>query len=45
MPFWEDLSGDDEVLSDTEALTVGKITAAQDVAALLARGRAWSVTT
>ena len=43
MPFWEDLSGDDEVLSDTEALTVGKITAAQDVAALLARGRAWSV--
>ncbi|MFB5065988.1 MAG: coat protein [Candidatus Wallacebacter cryptica] len=43
MPFWEDLEGDDEVLSDTEALTVGKITAAQDVAALLARGRAWSV--
>lgn len=43
MPFWEDLTGADEVLSDTEALTVGKITAAQDVAALLARGRAWSV--
>ncbi len=43
MPFWEDLSGEDEVLSDTEALTVGKITAEQDVAALLARGRAWSV--
>jgi len=43
MPFWEDLTGDDEVLSDTDALTVGKITAAQDVAALLARGRAWSV--
>jgi hypothetical protein len=43
MPFWEDLTGDDEVLSDTEALTVDKITAAQDAAALLARGRAWSV--
>ena len=43
MPFWEDLTGDDEVLSDTGALTVGKITAAQDVAALLTRGRAWSV--
>jgi len=43
MPFWEDLDGDDEVLSDTEALTVGKITAGQDVAALLARGKAWSV--
>ena len=43
MPFWEDLTGDDEVLSDQTALTVGKIKAAQDVAALLARGRAWSV--
>lgn len=43
MPFWEDLEGDDEVLSDTDALTVGKITAGQDVAALLARGKAWSV--
>jgi len=43
MPFWEDLTGDDEVLSDSTALTVGKITADQDVAALLTRGRAWSV--
>lgn len=43
MPFWEDLSGADEVLSDQTALTVGKIRAGQDVAALLARGRAWSV--
>lgn len=43
MPFWEDLTGDDEVLSDQTALTVGKIKASQDVAALLARGRAWSV--
>jgi len=43
MPFWEDLTGDDEVLSDSTALTVGKIKAGQDVAALLARGRAWSV--
>jgi len=43
MPFWEDLEGEDEVLSDTDPLTVGKITAGQDVAALLARGKAWSV--
>lgn len=43
MPFWEDLTGPDEVLSDTEALTVGKIGSDKDVAALLARGRAWSV--
>ena len=43
MPFWEDLEGDDEVLSDSTALTVGKIESDKDVAALLARGRAWSV--
>ncbi len=43
MPYWEDLDGDDEVLDDETALTVGKISASQDVAALLARGRAWSV--
>jgi hypothetical protein len=43
MPFWEDLTGPDEVLSDQTALTVGRIKAGQDVAALLARGRAWSV--
>jgi len=43
MPYWDDLDGDDEVLSDSEALTVGKISAGQDVAALLTRGRAWSV--
>jgi len=43
MPFWEDLTGDDEVLSDSTALTVGKIGSDKDVAVLLARGRAWSV--
>ena len=43
MPLWEDLTGGDEVLSDKTALTVGKIEAGQDVAALLTRGRAWSV--
>lgn len=43
MPYWQDLGGGDEVLSDSSALTVGKIEAEQDVAALLARGRAWSV--
>lgn len=41
MPFWQDLTGDDEVLSDTSPLTAGNITAAQDVAVLLMRGRAW----
>ena len=43
MPFWNDLDGDDEVLSDSAALGVAGITAGQDVAALLMRGKAWSV--
>jgi hypothetical protein len=42
MPFWNDLTGSDEVLSDTTALTPQNITAAQDVAALLMRGKAWA---
>jgi hypothetical protein len=42
MPFWNDLTGDDEVLSDSGALTPQKITAGQDVAALYMRGKAWS---
>lgn len=42
MPYWNDLTGDDEVLSDTGALTPEKITAGQDVAALFMRGKAWS---
>lgn len=43
MPFWEDLTGADEVLSDTNPLTPAKITANQDVAVLLMRGKAWTV--
>lgn len=42
MPYWNDLTGDDEVLSDEDALTPEKITAGQDVAALFMRGKAWS---
>jgi hypothetical protein len=42
MPFWNDLTGTDEVLSDSGALTPEKITADQDVAVLLMRGKAWS---
>lgn len=41
MPFWNDLTGEDEVLTDSGALTPGKITAGQDVAVILRRGRAW----
>lgn len=43
MPFWDDLSGADEVLSDSAALTPAKITSGQDIAVLLMRGKAWSV--
>ena len=31
MPFWEDLRGNSQVLSDVNALTVKKITGAKDV--------------
>ncbi|ABB14121.1 major capsid protein [Carboxydothermus hydrogenoformans] len=41
MPFWNDLTGEDEVLTDQGALTPGKITAGQDIAVILRRGRAW----
>jgi len=42
MPFFNDLTGDDEVLSDSGALTPGKITTRQDIACLIMRGRAWA---
>lgn len=42
MPYWNDLTGDDEVLSDSTPLTPAKITAAQDKAVLLMRGKAWT---
>lgn len=42
MPYWNDLTGDDEVLSDSSSLTPAKITAGQDVAVQLLRGKAWS---
>lgn len=41
MPFWGDLTGDDEVLDDQNALTPGKIQASKDEAVILRRGRAW----
>jgi hypothetical protein len=41
MPFWNDLTGTDEVLSDTTGLTPTGITASQDVAVLFMRGKSW----
>lgn len=37
MPFWNDLTGDDQILSTGTNLTVANITAAQDIAVLNAR--------
>lgn len=44
MPFWNDLSGNDEVLDDGDTeLSTEKITAGKDMAAVMYRGRAWKV--
>lgn len=43
MPFWQDLTGADEVLSDQNPLQVNNIDAGQDIAVLLMRGKAWGV--
>ncbi|MGT2755378.1 major capsid protein [Streptococcus ovis] len=43
MPFWNDLTGDDEVLGDDVELGTGKITAGKDIAAVMYRGRGWAV--
>jgi len=41
MPFWEDLSGDDEVIKDDAPSVPDKITATKDVAARVMRVRSW----
>lgn len=41
MPFWQDLTGDDEVLSDSTPLSVGKIDSEKDAARKHQRGKAF----
>lgn len=41
LPFWKDLGGTNEVLSDSTALTVNKVDAFADIAAIHARGVAY----
>jgi hypothetical protein len=43
MPFFQDLSGADEILTDSADLTVDKIAADKDIGVLHARGKAWGV--
>lgn len=42
MPFWNDLSGESEGLSDTTALTPDKIGASEDKAVKHYRGKSWA---
>lgn len=41
MPYWVDLAGSDEVLSDSSSLSTGKIGTAQDIAIIQLRGKGW----
>src|SRR5690625_697035 len=43
MPYWNDLVGEAQVLSDSIPLDTKKITSSKDVARLHARGDAWAV--
>jgi len=43
MPFWNDLTGEDEVIDDENPLGTDKIAASGDAAAIHQRGKAWSV--
>lgn len=42
MPFWKDLTGSSEVLSDSSPLSPENISAGQDTAAVHNRGKAWA---
>jgi hypothetical protein len=42
MPFWQDISGARQVLSDSGTLTTNKIAASADIAAIHNDGNAWS---
>jgi hypothetical protein len=44
MPYFNDLSGDAEVLADGTALTINNITAEQETAVKFMRGKAWGAT-
>lgn len=44
MPFWGDLTGEEQVLTDTGDITVNKISANQDVAVITRRAQAFGIT-
>lgn len=44
LPFWQDLSGESEIISESTPLAVNKIQAAVDRAIIHHRGKAWGAT-
>lgn len=44
LPFYQDLSGSDNVLDDTSDITLNNISSSQDTAAVLVREKAWGST-
>ena len=43
MPFWNNLSGDAEIMDDNADITVNNLTAGQDVAVILRRVKSWGM--
>lgn len=43
LPYWNAIAGEEEILSDSSELSVNAITAGQDVAVIMRRGKAWGV--
>jgi len=41
VPYYQELSGDDEVISDSTSLTPGKIATGKDIGVVCHRGKAW----
>jgi len=42
VPFWDELTGPDEVMQEGTALTPDKITMSKDIGVICHRGKAWS---
>lgn len=42
LPFWKNLDGDDEILSDSTEMSVSKIETGKDIACVHLRGKSWS---
>ncbi|MEJ2658180.1 MAG: major capsid protein [Desulfobacterales bacterium] len=43
VPYWDELTGEDEVIDGVNQISVGKITTSKDLGVVLHRGKAWGV--